>query len=903
MNKVIPILALILFLITNSNAQEYLYKNIDKENITFKAIQKSFNDWASTKKLSETKGWKWFKRWEQHYAQRANPDGSLPDVSILYQEALNYNAVKANRSNSTNWLPVGPNTLPTSPNPNSGHGMARINCVAFHPSNANIFWVGVAQGGVWKTVDNGLSWTPLDDGLPILRVSDIAVDPSNPDVIYVCLGDYEYNGVSLSLDNRKRHTHYGIGIYKTTNGGLSWSPTGHTLNQTNLDNSLLRKLIIDPNNSNNLVVGGFEGIWKSTNAGVSWTNTQANTIIGDMEQDPTNPNILYAATSYIFTLQTGTAGVLKSTDFGSTWTPLTTGIPPIDSAGRINIAIAPSDPSYIYALVIDKDRGFYGLYQSTNSGLSWTKKSTGSSPSNPNILAWYDGIGEVGGQGSYDLCLLVDPNDKNHIYTGGVNIWGSKDGGATWTASSFWSNGYGQSIHADQHQFKYNPLDDKIYVCNDGGIMRTDSIILKDWQDIYNGDTWPTVWENLSSGMQVTSFYRLGINNGRIIAGAQDNSTFYYNGLSWSNVIGGDGMECFFHPTNLSILFGSWQYGGLARSIDGGFNFSYGLGNDIKNVFGEEGEWVTPWHYSLQSSAIYAGYGNLWKSIDDGDNWTKLSTMPNMSGATFPAPASALARCSQNKNVIYMAKRIYHSYNSNSQLWATTNEGGLWTNVTAGLPDSLYFTYLAADDDNPSIAWVTCSGFTAGQKVFKTINNGTTWTNVTNNLPNLPVNCIVLDENSNDHSLYVATDLGVYYTNDNLTGWQLYGTGIPNVITSALEIDYTNQDLYVATFGRGIWKTDLSVASSITSPAISKSEMQLAPNPNNGSFTLDITAPTAFDAQMNVVDVMGRTVYSEAISISEGETIKTLGLELNSGVYFLQLLSGNQSKVLKFLRE
>lgn len=250
-----------------------------------------------------------------------------------------------------------------------------------------------------------------------------------------------------------------------------------------------------------------------------------------------------------------------------------------------------------------------------------------------------------------------------------------------------------------------------------------------------------------------------------------------------------------------------------------------------------------------------------------------------------------------------MAKRIYHSYNSNSQLWVTTNEGGAWTNVTAGLPDSLYFTYLAVDDDNPSIAWVTCSGFTAGQKVFKTTNSGTTWTNVTANLPNLPVNCIVLDENSNNHSLYIATDLGVYHINDNLTSWQLHGTGIPNVITSALEIDYANQDLYVATFGRGIWKTDLTVTSDITSPAISNSNLELAPNPNNGSFTLDITAPTAFEAQMNVVDVMGRIVYSEAISVREGETTKTLDLELNSGVYFLQLLSGNNSRVLKFLRK
>ena len=199
LNKVI----LLFFLFLHSAfGQPFLNQNIDKENINFKSLQAAFNSWASDKNLSETKGWKWFKRWENHYAQRANPDGTLPDPVMLFQEALKYNNLKASRSNSSNnWLPMGPNTLPSSPNPTSGHGMARINCIAFHPSNSNIFWVGVAQGGIWKTTDNGFSWTPLDDGLPILRVSDIAVDPNDPDIIYACLGDYEYNGVSLSPDD------------------------------------------------------------------------------------------------------------------------------------------------------------------------------------------------------------------------------------------------------------------------------------------------------------------------------------------------------------------------------------------------------------------------------------------------------------------------------------------------------------------------------------------------------------------------------------------------------------------------------------------------------------------------------------------------------------------------------
>ena len=160
-----------------------------------------------------------------------------------------------------------------------------------------------------------------------------------------------------------------------------------------------------------------------------------------------------------------------------------------------------------------------------------------------------------------------------------------------------------------------------------------------------------------------------------------------------------------------------------------------------------------------------------------------------------------------------MAKRIYHSYNSKSELWVTKDEGNTWSNITNGLPDSLYFTYLSVDDDNADIAWVTCSGFKAGQKVYNTTNGGGAWTNISQNLPNIPVNTIVLDEQSPNHTIYIGTDLGVYMTHDTLsTGWQLHGDGgLPNVIVSELEIDYNTNDLYAATFGRGIWKTDMSI--------------------------------------------------------------------------------------------
>ena len=886
-------------------ASSQMLLETDGEKNNFKGLQKAFEKWSKNNNIEQKKGWKWFKRWENHYAQRANTDGSIADPNIFIEEAIKYTNRNKEKSNSS-WIPVGPDYLPTSPVSTSGHGVSRINCVTFHPTDPNTFWVGVSQGGIWKTTNSGASWTPMNNGLPILRISDIAIDPISPNILYACLGDYEYIGVALETDDRKRHTHYGVGLYKSTDGGLNWFATGLTSMQTDLDNSLLRRVLIDPNNTDNILAAGFEGIWKSNDAGNSWTQ-KTDTIISDLENHPNTPNVVFAATAFINNLQDGVAGVMKSTDFGDSWTFLNTGLPATNDAQRVELAIAPSDPNYVYAIACDLSRGFHGIYRSTDAGNTWSQRNDGSST---NILSWYDGQqgssgqADVGGQGTYDLTLIVDPNDKNMLYSGGVNCWGSDDGGLTWNGASYWVNYYGQSIHADQHQFKYNILDDKFYVCNDGGIMRTDSIIIGSWDDADNisGYEWPTIWENISDGMQITSFYRLGLsdnNPGYLIAGAQDNSTFYLNNNNWINIIGGDGMECFIHPNQGSTIWGSSQYGRLSRSYDGGQNIDYNITSPIN----EEGEWTTPYLYSNNNNAIYAAYENLWRSMDDGDTWNKISDMNDMNGANFSAPASALAQCSKNQNVIYMAKRIYHSYNSLSELWITKNQGNTWNNITSGLPDSLYFTYIAVDDDNPDIAWVTCSGFNSGKKVFRTNNGGQSWINISLNLPNIPVNTIVLDEQSSNHTVYIGTDLGVYFIHDSLSsGWQLYAQDLPNVIISELEIDYITNDLYAATFGRGIWKIDTWIPTSIYNQNISISNIQINPNPNNGIFTINIDSRKSYTATVKIINIMGQTIIINKNKISEGKnTINIKEKDLKSGMYFIEIKDGKNTYTSNFI--
>lgn len=889
---------LIAILFVNS-AQAQVFVERSEQTPNFADVERAFIEWSEGQDLSEVKGWKWYKRWEAFYAQRVNGDGTMPDPNIFLKEAIKHSKGSNASVNKSAWIPAGPDLKPPSLNPYSSHGVARINCIEFHPSDPNTFWIGASQGGIWKTTNGGTSWTPIADGLPILRISDIEVDPNNPDVLYACVGDFEYNAFSLQLNDRKRHTHYGLGVYKTMDGGINWSATGLTVLQTDLDYSLLRRVLVDPTNSNNLVAVGFEGAWKSTDAGATWTNTLQDYLLTDLEMDASNPAVLYAGSAHVTLLNDGTSGVFKSTDFGATWNVLNTGIP-TTVGKRVDVGIALSNANIVYAVVVNSVGGFYGMYRSVDAGLTWTQQSDGS---NLNILAWSDGVGEVGGQGSYDLAFVVDPIDADVVHVGGVNVWGSTDGGVSWNGSSYWLPYYGPSVHADQHQFKYNPVSDRFYLCNDGGIYQTDSIIIGSWDDVNNDPNynWPTVWEDLSDGMQITSFYRLSVDSplpGAILAGAQDNSTFYFNGTSWSNVIGGDGMEAVFHPDDADIFWGSSQYGNLVRTNDGGQNFD-GISGSILGQ--EDGEWTTPYIYSSGSNALYAGFGNVWKSTNDGNSWQSLSNFSSMPGAGFPAPASALVQSRNNLQTLYVAKRIYHSYGQLSELYVTHDEGGSWQNITAGLPDTLYFTYLAVDDDNPNLAWVTCSGFADGTKVFQTNDGGVNWNNISGNLPNIPVNCIALDETSPEHAVFIGTDLGVYTRNDGASAWSLYSNNLPNVIISELEIDYDEGEMYAATFGRGIWKTAVPLSTgTLENPTIS---MQLFPNPNQGQFVLEFEHSGNGEGQLEIVDVKGRKIHEREIALTSGHNSIEFNMSLQNGIYFVRLKENGHSSVLRFVKE
>ncbi len=891
---------LLLFLLPSIAFSQVFKSNDSNKPSSFSQLQSEFEAYKNSHDLSKTKGWKWYKRWEAHYEQRVPLNGKIADPSVFLQEVKKIQAEKniANKRASGNWIPYGPSELPPSVDQITSHGMGRINCITFHPTDSATIFVGVAQGGVWKSTNSGQSWTPLTDNLPIIRISDIAIDPNNTNTMYISVGDYGYLGVSLKADGRKRHTHYGIGVYKTIDGGATWTETGLNLALNTLDESLIRRVIVNPSNSQELVAVGISGIWKSYNGGTTWAKKNSS-IIWDLESNPKNAKTLFASTGFIGTLNEGDAGVLKSVNFGESWTLLTTGIP-TQMAQRVELAVSPVDTNYIYAITCGLDRGLEGFYRSINNGVTWTKQYDGAT--GLNLLGWDNSTGG-GGQGTYDLAIVADGNVRDKVYVGGINMWGTNDGGATWDGMSYWLPYFGEYLHADQHQFKYHALTNTYFVSNDGGLYRTHNPVIGSWANA-NSDPnyhWPTHWKFLGSGMQISSFYRLSLRQkfGDVITGAQDNSTFYRSNNKWVNMIGGDGMDCALHPTDTDILYGSSQYGNIVQSFDAGLSF-----NSLNIANGENGEWTTPFKLDPNvPEIIYAGYENMHVSVDEGFSFTPISSFPEMSSGVG-AVISSFDFCESNPSFIYVAKRIVHQQNEPMKFYVTVNSGTTWANRTAGLPDSLYCTSISVDNNNPQTAWACFSGFASGIKVFKTIDAGATWTNISMNLPNIPVNTVLHQHNSAKNTVYIGTDAGVYYTYDGLGKWQLYSSLLPNVIVTDLEIHADSNKLFASTFGRGIWMTDLvDVNVGVNANPLSKFELKLFPNKNNGEFRIQGNNIQSDYVNVSIVNIIGKEMNKENVKLTNGKLDKSYNLDLLPGEYFYRVQSGKYSVVKKFLVE
>ncbi len=861
--KVVLMATFALVLSFSSQSQSYV-SMMGNPNSNFYQIQDSFNAYWNGRTIERGKGYKAFRRWEAYMEPRVYPTGNLTIPSQTYENYVEWSKTKSKSKGGTslvksvagNWVLLGPVGKP------GGGGAGRINFIRFDPVTSTTMFVGAPDGGLWKTTNGGTSWTTNTDQLAVIGCSDIAINPANNQIMYLATGDGDGGDT------------YSTGVLKSTDGGATWVATG--LAWTANQGRTISRLLINSTNPLIVMAFGSTGIWRTTDGGTTWAQpTGTFTGIKDAEFKPGDVNTIYAA---------GTT-FRKSTDGGATWgAAITTGLTGI---GRLSIAVTAANPAYVYVLGSRAtDDGFLGLIRSTDSGTSFTTRMA--STATNNILGWDNGS-DAGGQGWYDLTIAASPTNAEEVYTGGVNIWKSTNGGTSFTLNTHWFGGYSKpNVHADIHDIVFLPgSGTTVYSGNDGGVYRTTN----------SG----TAWSDISANLAIAQQYRVGLSSSNVsllVTGHQDNGTNKMNGTTWTEIYGGDGMDCFIDRTNNNNIYGSYVYGEYYRSTDGGTNWT------AINTGLPAGDWLCAWHQDpVTATTLYAGgRAALYKTTNSGTGWTAMGT-PTGSGNIIEFEIAP-----SNNQIIYALKTGTNAVSK------SINGGTSFTSVSTGLPTTVAPTDIAISNTDPNIVFVTYSGYGSTSKVFKSINGGTSWTNLSTGLPNIPMNTIVYSNGSVDNGIYVGTDVGVYYK-DNITNWVAFNVGLPNVAVRDLEIYYPTNRLRAATFGRGTWDSDLytavaavpvasftpsstticvgqSVTYTNTSSGIPTSyswtfaggtpSTSTATNPTItyntvGTFQVDLTATNASGSntlsQPNYITVIGGS--GSALPLSEGFTLAT----------------------------
>jgi len=776
-------------------------KNIkEKKSSNFYTYQKAFNDYWKNKDVDNDEelncsegGWQQFKRWENFMEPRVYPNGKFFDQKILWSEWNKYKSKNKTSAKAANWELLGPSVVP-----GNGGGNGRVNCICFHPTDPNTFWVGSPSGGIWKTTDGGSSWISLNANLLTnLSIADIAVDPSNPDILYLATGD----GYGYEVENIFWGGTYSAGVLKSIDGGTTWNATGLAYIQS--QNNIIQRIVVCPTNTQVLLASARDGMWRSADGGTTWTKVQTAHFF-DIKFNATDNSIIYASSE---------TEVFKSTDLGLTWTQLSSGLN--STGGRISLAVTAANPLVIYAFCNGSGDQFY---KSSDGGTTFQLMT---SPDNTGSFYGY-----------YDMVLAASPADANTVYAGGMEVIKSTDGGTSWTKVSDWAGWPGSAyVHADNHDIEFLPgSGNTVFSCNDGGIFKTTD--------------GATSWTDISNGLNITQYYRLGCsatNSDIVYLGAQDNGTDRFDGTSWTQVYGADGMETVVDYTDENTVYVSYQGGAINKSTDGGNSFT-----DISPTTG--GAWTTPYVMDpFDHLTLYAGYSDVYKTTDGGASWNAIST--NLTGG---GTLRTLAVANSNTNYIYAGIL--------SDLYMTSNGGTSWSSISAGLPvSSTAITGIAISDSDPQSIWVTFSGYVSGEKVYYSANAGTSWTNVSGTLPNIPVNCIVYENNSPD-AIYIGTDFGVFYSDNTMNDFIAYNNGLPNVMIDELEIQYDASKIRAATYGRGLWQSDLNSTvqyntdagvSALLSVPSSTCDTILTPDVKIKNFGLDTLTSVTVNYQLD----------------------------------------------------
>ncbi len=755
------------------------------------------------------------------YGQRAYPKAFTPPHALMHELAQ----ARATRAASAaegatadaplTWTAIGPRPIASTTGGGGGtyyNGQfpvtGRVTAIATDPTNHSTAYAGGAYGGVWKTTDGGANWFPVSDGLPSLAVGALAIDRADGNTLY--LGTGEANNKAPYIDSvNYGDSYYGAGLFKSTDGGNHWAKIGgagfdgcHVGDIAVMGNVVLAAVtegygIVDPACTR-------RGMWRSADGGSTWS--QAATTYAAGEPNLEAPDDIAVDPAHSGTLYAGYRGngIFKSTDSGASWTQLANAPRHVDGVGRTSVAVS-NDGTHVYALAENDVGGdVLGVYRSTDAGVSWT--AVGGTKS--NLCSF--GVGICG----YRNVIAVKPTDPTTFFAAGATMNKFTSEGDVGAQVSF-----PDKIHADYTALAYDAFN-RLWIGTDGGVYRT--------QD--DGAT----YANLNQTLALTQFYPgiSGALGGRLLGGTQDNGTLSYAGSgSWAMVYGGDGGASAVDPTDPAhIFYPSTYYGTLLRTTDGGTTFTQ-ISDNVPDG-GDDVLFMPPFLMSPSDhNTLYLGEQRVWRSTDRGDSWTPLnSRFPDVGSSHQLASAIGAANSS---NVLYVGT-------NRGRLWVTQNGGASWVDTLGnGLPGR-YVTDVEIKPDDAATAYVTVSGFGSTTPsntghVFKTIDYGAHWTNISATLPDGPANTILVDYRTTPATLYVGTDVGVFWSLDGGAFWANTSTGLPATAVMDLRLDVAANKLLAATHGRGMF----------TSPALTTTRTLTVTKSGNGGRVT--SAPAGID--------------------------------------------------------
>ncbi len=713
----------------------------------------------------------------------------------------------------------------------------RVRAIAVHPTKPDTVYLGLALGGVWKTTDGGNTWTPLSDDQPSLAIGALALDPSNPDVLYAGTGE-----PTPGLDN-----YYGAGILKSTDGGKTWTTLGRDV----FAGMAIARIQVHPQKSNILYVASSRsgipgvatpprGIFRSQNGGQTWEALlvcrDPNCFgASDLEVDPRSPNVVYAAFwGY---------GVFKSTDGGANWSQLVNGLPSPRQfqIGRVLLAISPSNPQILvasYEVTIPNQYNGALVFRSTDGGQSWSQVQTG--------------YNFCGSQCWYSHVVEIHPGNPNTIYLGGMALYGgqsdndisirkvvirSTDGGQTWEDLSP-NTSPETTLHPDMHAIAFAPSNPSVvWIGNDGGV----------WKSTDGGKT----WQNRNTNLATLQFTGIALDNPRnpryVFGGMQDNNKAYVDlqarTTGWTAMDVGDGGFSLADPFDPTIWYGT-RFGKSFQRNEGCPDACDDAFWPVKMKGVEQRDralFYPPMAADPNNQGVfYFGTYRVYRTSDRGENWTAISgDLTKGQGMV-----SAITVAPSDSKTIWVGT-------SDGKVHVTRDTGGSWQDVTKSPLPNRFVSRIAVARTDPNTAYVVFNGFnvhTPGQNghVFKTTDGGNTWRDISGNLPDVPVLSIVLDP-VRPNTLYIGTDVGVFRsTNDGQT-WEPFDNGMPNVAVVDLHITTDGNQLFAATHGRSVFRVFLAAqptptptrpsgtppAQQIYLPQVSRGGVAPTPTPTN----------------------------------------------------------------------